>query len=203
MDRGRLAADPKKRGTEKSHIVLIDESGVLTSPLVRRTLAPRGETPILPVKFGQREKVSIIAGLSLSPVAHRPGLYFQTLPDTYVNSEIAALFVRELVKHLRGPVIVVWDNGPMHKGDSIRQLLADCTQLSIEYLPPYAPELNPVEQLWSHLKYNRLANFTPPNVRALDQTITQVLMETTEDNHRLKSFYQATPLTQGERTLFF
>lgn len=179
--------------------MLIDESGVLLSPLVRRSLAPRGETPLLLVKHAHREKLSIIGALSLSPVKHQPGLYFQTLPNEYVDSQLAAFFVRELVKHLRNKVIVVWDNGPMHKGAAIRQLLADFPRLSIEYLPPYAPELNPVEQLWSHVKYAELANFAPPDVATLDQAVVGVLNSAKQDSVRLRSFYKATPLVNGTR----
>jgi putative transposase len=162
-------------------------------------LAPRGETPILAVKHAHHQKLSIISGISLSPILHQPGLYFQTLPNDYVDSQVAALFVRELVKHLRGQVIVVWDNGPMHKGDPIRELLADFPRLSIEYLPPYAPELNPVEQLWSHVKYAELANFAPLDVAALDQAVVQILNHAKQDLACLRSFYKGTPLVNGTR----
>jgi putative transposase len=50
-------------------------------------------------------------------------------------------------------VLVVWDNGSMHKGEATRQLRKEFPRLNIELLPPYAPELNPVEQVWSHLKF--------------------------------------------------
>lgn len=181
--------------------MLIDEAGLLLSPLLRRTLAPRGQTPILRVPGGRREKVSVIAGLSLSPVAHRLGLYFLTYPDAYINTAATAYFLRELLRQLRGEVIVVWDNGPNHKGDPMRELRAAYPRLDIEWLPPYAPELNPVELLWNCLKYQQLVNFTPPDLETLDDAVIEKLIEVKFDYHRLQTFYAATPLQLPMRTL--
>ncbi len=153
-----VAADKKSAARRRAHLVLIDESGFLMSPLVRRTLAPRGHTPILKTPGGRHEKVSVVAALTISPRRHRLGLYWRTFPQDFVNAERSAEFLRGLLRHLQGAVIVVWDGGPMHKGVPIAQLLADFPRLSLERLPPYAPDLNPVEYLWGHLKYGKLAN---------------------------------------------
>jgi transposase len=195
-----MARNPKKGATENAHIVLIDETGVLLNPLVRRTLAPCGDTPTLLVS-GSRQKISVIAGLSLSPVSHQLGLYFQTVPNSYINNVGAADFVRDLLRHLRGKVIVVWDNGPMHKGDPIRQLLADFPRLSLANLPPYAPELNPVEQLWNHLKYGQLANYVPQDLQQLGDRVIDILVEAKFDPNRLQSCYNNTPLIDAIRTV--
>ena len=124
----------------KCHLVLIDESGVLLAPLVRRTLAPKGQTPILKHRAKQRDKVSLIAALSLSPRNQHLGLYFSTLINEHFESTAVAWFVRQLLKHLRGPLIVIWDRGNMHRGADIRQLQEDFPRLTLEFLPPYAPE---------------------------------------------------------------
>ena len=180
--------------------MLIDETGVLLNPLVRRTLAPCGDTPTLPTT-SSHQKISVIAGLSLSPISHQLGLYFQTVPNSYINNFGAADFVRDLLRHLRGHVIVVWDNGPMHKGDPIRQLLADYPRLTLANLPPYAPELNPVEQLWNHLKYGQLANYVPPDLQQLGDRVIEILVEAKFDPERLQSCYNHTPLIDAIRTL--
>jgi hypothetical protein len=62
-----LATDKKSAARRRAHLVLIDESGFLLSPLVRRTLAPRGQTPVLKTWGGHRERVSAIAALTISP----------------------------------------------------------------------------------------------------------------------------------------
>jgi transposase len=173
---------------------LIDESGFLMSPLVRRTLAPRGHTPILKTKAAHREKVSATAALTISPRRYRLGLYWRTYPRDYVNAERTADFLRALLRRLPGAVIVVWDGGPMHKGEPIQQVLRDFPRLSLERLPPYAPELNPVEYLWNHLKYGQLANFVPDDVFQLDAVLKDHLGKTAQSPKRLRSFLEASGL---------
>ena len=185
-----MAADKKSAARRRAHLVLIDESGFLLSPLVRRTLAPRGETPILKTWGGHRERVSATAALTISPRRHRLGLYFRTYPKAFVNQERAADFLRHLLKSLRGAVIVVWDGGPMHKGDAIRAVLADYPRLSLERLPPYTPELNPVEYLWSHLKYGKLPNFVPDDVFHLDRVLQKRICRVKHSSERLRSFFK-------------
>jgi transposase len=128
------------------------------------------------------------------------GLYFETYPDRHITSVQTAAFLRDLLRHLRGRVIIVWDNGPMHKGEPIRRVLADYPRLAVEWLPPYAPELNPVEHLWNHIKYGQLANFTTDDVEALDEAVTDLLCNAKFDPERLRSCYAATPLALPDRT---
>ncbi len=164
------------------------------SPLVRRTLAPRGKTPVLKVKGSHHDRVSITAALTISPRHNRLGLYWQSYPKKFVNSERAAWFLRNLLYYLRGPVTVVWDGGPMHKGEPIRRVLRDYPRLQLERLPPYAPELNPIEYLWDHLKYGALPNFTPDDVFQLDSILCQHLRHTKHDQLRLQGFYHHSTL---------
>ena len=80
-------------------------------------------------------------------------------------------FLHELLKHPRGRASVVWAGGGNHKGPLIRAFCARQSRLHLERLPAYAPELNPVEQVWSHLKYGRLPNFGPASLSHLDHTL--------------------------------
>lgn len=181
--------------------MLIDESGLMMAPLVRRTQAPRGQTPVLKQKGSHRDRVSVIAALSYPPVRSCPTLYFQTLPRTYVNGERAAVFLRHVLRHVRGHVIVLWDRGSMHKGPAIRKLQADFPRLSIENLPPYAPELNPVEDLWNYLKYDELANYLPDSVDGLNATVVEELRLVQRDRSRLETFLEMSELPLGASTL--
>lgn len=166
-------------------------------PLRRRSYAPRGDRPVLTQLFGPRKKVSIIAGLSISPRTQHPNLYFQTLPDGSFRSTNVADYLRDLLKHLRGRVIVVWDNGPMHKGQAIRDLLEQYPRLTIEHLPPYAPEFNPVEQLWSHLKFGHCANLIPHGLDHLEDEALEFLIETKFNENLLQSYWEHTPLVDS------
>ena len=189
-----MATDKKSAARRHAHLVLIDESGFLLSPLVRRTLAPRGKTPVLKTWGGHRERVSVMGALTISPRRHRLGLYYRTYPKVFVNQERAADFLRALLTRLRGSVTVVWDGGPMHKGDAIRAVLHDFPRLTLEKLPPYTPELNPVEYLWNHLKYGALPNFMPDDIFHLDGVLKQRLRRAQQSAHRLRSFFKQSGL---------
>lgn len=151
--------------------MLIDESGFFINPLVRRTWAPRGRTPVL-TGFGRhRDKVSTIAAISVAPTRRRVGLYWRTDPDHYIDAAAVVAFLRGLLRQLRGKVMVVWDGGSNHKGPLVRELLSRYPRLHLERLPAYAPDHNPVEFVWSHLKHGLMANFVPRDVRNLDQVV--------------------------------
>jgi putative transposase len=159
------------------------------SPLVRRTLAPRGKTPVLKINGSHHDRVSVTAALTISPRRGRLGLYWQSYPKEFVNSARAAEFLRYLLRRVPGALTVVWDGGPMHKGDPIREVLAEHPRLRLERLPPYAPELNPVEYLWEHLKHGKLPNFTPDDVFQLDAVLQRHLKRAKRDHNRLRGFY--------------
>jgi hypothetical protein len=138
---------------------------------VRRTWAPRGRPPTL-TGFGRhRDKVSTIAAVSVAPGRRRVGLYWRTDPDHYIDAAAVVAFLRDLLRHLRGKVIVVWDGGSNHKGPLIRELLRRFPRLRLERLPGYAPDLNPVEMIWAYLKHGLMANFVPRHVRHLDRVV--------------------------------
>jgi transposase len=197
----QLAESEKNARNEGAHLVLIDESGAFLSPLVRRTLAPRGRTPILKVPGRKRQKVSLIAALSIAPRRRRLGLYFHDYSDRHITQHEAAAFLRDLLYHLRGPVHVVWDRGNTHKGEAIRKVLKDYPRLRLHWLPPYAPELNPVEFVWNHIKYGRTANFTPKDLAELEARVDNLMKEAKHDRERLESFFKAAKLDLGDRKL--
>ena len=118
-----MARPFKKTFADAAHVVLIDETGLLLNPLVRRTWAPKGKTPVLESRGGHRKKVSVIGAVTLSPISRRLGFYFATQVDGYFDTGKVVDFLRDLLKHLRGRVVVVWDGGPNHKGPAMREFL--------------------------------------------------------------------------------
>jgi len=168
---------------------------------VGRSLAPRGRTPILKAPGRKRQKVSLIAALSIAPRRNRIGLYFRCFPGGHITQREAAAFVRWLLRHLRGPVHIVWDRGNTHKGDAIRALHRDYPRLTSHWLPPYAPELNPVEHVWNHIKYGRGANYLPKDMTELTERVEALLREASSDPCRKRSFFEAAHLKLPDRTL--
>jgi hypothetical protein len=153
-----VAAGKKNAARLGAHLVFVDESGFMLIPSVRRTWAPTGQTPLL--RHWQRhDRLSVISGLSVSPRRQRLGLYFQMHAANLHAAEVCH-FLRSLLRHLRGPVIVLWDGGTIHRGPLVRALCGDFPRLHLERFPAYAPELNPDEGVWTLAK-SRLANGRP------------------------------------------
>lgn len=188
-------------------LVFTDETGFLLLSLVRRTLAVRGHTPALGHRARQRDKVSVAAALTLSAVQGHVGLHYQTYPDRYVNAPVYADFLRRLLWRAgqAHPLVVVHDRGNMHRGDPMRELCRDFgrARLDLNFLPPYAPELNPTEHLWNFEKDKELSNFVPQDVGQLNSTVQRYLGEVRHDQDRLRSFFAATPLPWDGLTVFF
>lgn len=173
----------------------MDESGVLLSPLVRRTWALCGQTPVLRERQGKRQKVSIAAALWLPPGRERLEWSFQTLVNDYFTNEHVALFVEALLKVVGGRLVLVWDTGPIHRGEPLHQLLAQqAGRLSLEPLPPYAPELNPVEPAWSWLKYSRLCNFAPHDAQELHVAVLRESKSLFQNQELLRGFWASSKL---------
>lgn len=163
-----MAAYKKNAARLGAHIVFADESGFMLIPNVVRTWAPLGQTPIHRHRQGRRDKISVISGISLSP-RHRLDLYYLLFYDN-IGQEEVCYFLRELLRHLRGPLIVLLDNSSTHKGDLIEQLQQQHRRLHIEHFPSYAPELNPDEGVWAQAK-QELANSCPKDVDELMEDI--------------------------------
>jgi transposase len=194
-----LAGHKKGAIASGGTLIFTDETGLLMAPLRRTTLAERGHTPRLEVRARQRDKVSVIA--ALWKTSGSPGLVrlaFRTYPDQYVNNERYAQFLEDVVAcRFRAGVrvIIIHDQGTMHKGEPVEALLSDIDRLSgFEFLPPYAPELNPVEEVWNWLKYDELPNFAPHDVKELDRAINNKLYGLNRDQPRLRTFLAYSPL---------
>ncbi len=188
----RIKRQAWRRGAS---LVLLDESGLLMAPLRRRSWALRGQPPQLKQKARHREKVSVIGALWLTPLRDRLTLAFQILENAYFSNAEVADFLSGALQWLVEPLVVVWDSGSMHKGGPIRELLAQFKgRLTLEPLPPHAPMLNPVEQVWTWLKYDRLSNFAPQNAHDLNEAVVRELDPIREDQQRLRSFFHASDL---------
>ncbi|MGH9316985.1 MAG: IS630 family transposase [Thermoanaerobaculia bacterium] len=159
-----MAAHQKKTSRLGAHLVFVDESGFLLIPSVCKTWAPCGQTPLL-YHRQRRDRISVISGISVSPRRRRLGLYSCLHAKNIQHPEVRA-FLRYLLRHLRGPVVLVWDNGSIHKGDAIRALCHAFPRLHLYRFPGYAPELNPDEGVWKLAKQG-LANGRPDTQREL------------------------------------
>lgn len=197
-------ADRQKKVIDRhASLVFTDESGFLLLPLVRRTLARRSHTPVPRHRARRRDRVSVAAALTLSPAGRHVNLFYQTYPNGYVNSIAYAQFLRGLLWQIPNPLVLVHDQGSMHKGDPMRSLCRDFPRLDLNMLPAYAPELNPTEHLWNFEKDKELANFVSHNTRELDLTVREHLQQVKHDQPRLRTFFAAVSLSWNGLTTIF
>ncbi len=127
-------------------------------PVVRRTWAPRGHTPVIRHRF-KWKRMSMAAALCYGSRGGGASLAFHRQVDAYdTDSLIGAL--GELRRFLGGEkATLVWDGLPAHRSKAMATWLGRQRHwLVVERLPGYAPDLNPVEALWSNLKGVELAN---------------------------------------------
>jgi len=111
----------------------------------------------------------VISGISLSPKRHRLGLYYLLFFENIAHEEVC-VFLRALLRHLRGPIIALLDNSTTHKGEPLEKLRRQHPRLTIEHFPSYAPDLNPDEGVWSLAK-KELANSCPKDVDELMEDV--------------------------------
>lgn len=137
----------------------------MLQPLVRRTWAEKGKTPVID-QWDRRDRLSVITALALSPRRRRLTMFFRLL-DHNAKAEDFLWFLNDLRKELKRTLIVVWDNLGAHRRTENVLAALDCRWARFERLPPYAPELNPVEHVWTTAKWGHLANAPAANANEL------------------------------------
>ena len=145
-------------------ILFEDESGVSLLPSVRATWAPRGQTPVLRHHFAWK-RLSLAGVLAYEPDASDAHLVFQLRPGAY-NDATLIEFLAEVHQHeQQRSGILIWDGLPSHRSRRMLDWLADQRAwLSVERLPGYAPDLNPIEQAWGNVKSQELANLCADSI---------------------------------------
>jgi transposase len=173
--------------------VFLDESGFSLRPNVRRTWAPKGCTPILVGKASWK-KLSGIGAIACNAQGRKTQLYLE-LVEGAVNSETIIAYLEALQQQLRGPVVLLWDGLSAHKSARTKAYLEENRSwLEAVRFPSYAPELNPVEYLWSYLKGTELANYCPDALPELREHVEDAVEDVRCDHDLLVSFLHASEL---------
>lgn len=160
----------------------------MLQPVVRRTWAPKGKTPIQR-QWERHDRLSVISAITLAPQRRRLGLYWR-IQDHNVHGEDVVGFLRLVRRSLRRKVVVVLDRGKVHKAAVVRNYVQrHAHNIHLEELPTYAPELNPTEQVWNHTKYADLPNLAPDDLQELDSLVRSSLSSTRGQSWLLHSFF--------------
>src|SRR5271170_761927 len=177
----------------RATLLFVDESGVQTSPNVRRSWAREGSRPVLRTK-SSREKVVVISGVSLDGE-----LYFDLFDHDMTGTEVI-WFLERLLEEIPGRVLVLWDNGGIHRCVEVNTFVwLNRQRLELRRLPPYAPELNPDEGIWDVIKNDKLANYCPKTLEELRGKVDGELRLLKRSPHRVQNAMRQSKL-DWERT---
>ena len=142
-----------RRGHRK--LAFTDESGFYLLPAIVRTYGPKGETPVM-YHWATRDHLSVMGAVTT-------GRKIYTLIRRKAFNGLHCIeFFKHLMRQLSAPLLVIWDGSPIHRRTEVKDFIHKMgeMQLVVETLPSYAPDLNPVECLWKHLKHVELRNRT-------------------------------------------
>ncbi|NLS95686.1 MAG: IS630 family transposase, partial [Planctomycetaceae bacterium] len=177
-----------------AHLVFIDESGFMLAPTLRRTYAPRGRAPVQKVS-DPHAKISVIAAIVVSPKHRTARLVHQLSEDNAsFNGWNISTFLRLVCNEVKKPITVVWDSVRIHYAEPVKELLSGRSRIVLEQFPPNAAGLNPVDGIWSYIKYGRLPNYAPFDLRALRKTINAEMRRLKKRPDLLFSFIHRTGL---------
>ena len=165
----------------------------MLQPVVRRTWAPRGHTPTQE-QWDRHDRLSVISALSVSPRRRRLGLYWENHRHN-IRGEHVVPFLRLVRHHLRRKTILVLDRWSVHRSAPVRRFMQrHRATMEVEWLPSYAPDLNPAEQVWNHTKYSDLPNVAPWDLEELDSLVESSIGHTRNQQHLLRSFFRTAKL---------
>ena len=148
-----MARPFRKAREEGRTVIFADEAGFYPLPFVARTYAPRGQTPVLRAPL-THDHLSVISAITPA------GRLFTHIQAEAVRGPAVVAFLRQLLRQIRGTLLVIWDGAPIHRAQPVKDFLAAgaAARLQLVQLPGYAPDLNPDEGVWNHLKRVELRN---------------------------------------------
>jgi len=121
--------------------------------------------------------------------------YFRLYKGTVKTAEVVD-FLQALLRHIPGPLLIVWDRLSAHRSRITRDFIAAQNgRLWVEYLPGYAPELNPVEYIWAYWKQHALPNVCSRDYWALDQTARRTLKKMRRRPRLITAFWHKAELS--------
>jgi transposase len=158
-----------------------DESGFYLLPMAVRTYAPVGQTPVLRVPL-TRDHVSAIG--ALTPEGR---LFMQTQDHSYKGENVVG-FLNQLLRHIPGKLLIIWDGSPIHHCEAVKAFLRQggAQRIHLERLPAYAPNLKPQEGVWNLLKRRELKNLCCKNLLQLDAELLLARARLRHRRHTLR-----------------
>lgn len=191
IERWRVESWPvlrDKARRERRSLVFVDESGFYLLPGVVKTYAPKAQTPILD-EWQTRDHLSVMGG-----VTARGEMYSMVRP-TSLNGLHTIEFLVHMGRLGADRLLVIWDGSPIHRRAEVKAFLAEAGDaIHLESLPSYAPDLNPVEWLWRHLKEVEMRNLACGDLEQLHQELHLALGRVRQKSRLIGSFFEGAGL---------
>lgn len=177
-----IARQAKAQGAE---VFFWDESGFRADTVHGRTWGVRGQTPVVQ-RPGQRQSIS-----AASAVNAKGAFWFCTYQGA-LNAELFVELLKKMMRHRKKPVHLVLDSLPAHKKALVREYVDSTSgKLTLHFLPGYAPDLNPDELVWSHVKRTGAARRPLQKGEKLRERIEEQLADVQNKPRLVRSFFDA------------
>ena len=151
----------------------------------------------MPTSLNHHQRANLIGALLISPKAHRIKLRV-TLYQRSITGEQVIDFLKQVLQHVSGPIVLVWDNAPIHTRQKVQAFIAEHSRLHVYCFPTCAPELNPVEHVWAQVN-DYLSNTAPENFERLCRLIRTALRRLRRSPAKLWSCIYASDLPWKRR----
>jgi transposase len=191
IERWRVESWPlllEKARREGRDLVFVDESGFYLLPGVVKTYGPKGQTPVVH-EWQTRDHLSVMGGVTAE------GKVYSMVRPTSLNGLHCIEFLVHLGRLVGDRLLVIWDGSPIHRRAEVHEFAVETGgQLHLEPLPAYAPDLNPVEWLWKHLKKVELRNLTCLDLEQLHMEFHLALGRVRQRPTLVRSFFEGAGL---------
>jgi transposase len=169
---------------ERRALVFVDESGFYLLPGKVKTYAPEAHTPILR-EWQTRDHLSVMGGVTPT------GKLYVLVRQKSLNGLHTIEFLKHLIRHVGARLLLIWDGSPIHRRAAVTDFLATTPSrgVRVERLPPYAPDLNPVEGTWQHLKHVEMRNLPRLDLEDLHLELHLAIGRLRQKPHLIQSFF--------------
>jgi transposase len=186
VDYPKLKKRAKRRGAD---IFFLDEAGIRSDAPLQRTWGVRGQTPIVQTS-GQRQSVSAISAVTAR------GEFWYSVYTGRLNATRFVEFLKQFMRYRRRPVFLVVDGLPAHKAKLVATYVQSLKgKLELHFLPGYAPDLNPDEFVWNHLRHHGTTKTPLRKNESLRRRVEENLAAIKRSPKLVSSFFHASSVS--------
>jgi transposase len=193
IEQWRVAVWPElRRQARREHRtpVFVDEAGFYLLPGVVKTYGLRGLRPVI-YEWQSRDHLSVMGGVTPA------GKLYTLVRQRPLNGLDSIVFLEHLQRQVAGKLLVIWDGSPIHRSHEVQEYLAGPTgdrRVQLERLPPYAPDLNPQEEVWQHLKHVEMRNLACRDLEELHEEFHLAIARLRQKSRLIPAFFQGAGL---------